>query len=525
MQELNLRFLLLIITFLGTTWSLKGIADRFRCMWREDPATSMVIGWDQMSGGDPILYYSEEDHGRMTNFYHRSVRPDYRINAKGMFNHFVRLGGLKPNTVYYFVVKDSEGTSPRYSFKTAPSNPQRLSVIAGGDSRNNSDARQKANRLVAKLRPHCVMFAGDMTDNDTAPEWREWFDDWQLTFGRDGRIFPIIVARGNHEASNKSLSALFDVKDPDITYALNLGGDLLRIYTLNSLIPTGGQQKAWLESDLKSNGHITWKFAQYHHTMRPHTAKKPERDELIINWASLFYKYGINVAVESDAHVVKWTYPIRPSKAPGSDEGFIRDDERGTVYLGEGCWGAPLRSNNDDKSWTRASGSFNQFKWIFVDAHTIEIRTIKTDCADRVPEPTVEHVFDTPPGLELWQPSTGEVIYFNNQLAPPPPALAENTSAPSPKASPGKDWSDFQVLQPDPASGKVSIEYQLQRPGEITILLIDTEWKEVTRVQLTNQAPGPYSKGLNLSKINQGRYLLVIKSGKDILKRYQILKS
>jgi hypothetical protein len=179
---------------------------------------------------------------------------------------------------------------------------------------------------------------------------------------------------------------------------------------LNSLLPSGGSQKAWLEKDLQNHQDHIWKTAQYHFTMRPHTAKKAERNSQVVNWATLFHQYQVNLAVESDAHCVKWTYPIRPSRESGSDEGFIRDDASGTVYVGEGCWGAPLRANNDDKKWTRNSGSFNQFKWIFVDMDRIEIRTVKTDQSDGVGYVQPYDVFTPPNGLRLWEPSNGSVV-------------------------------------------------------------------------------------------------------------------
>jgi len=183
-------------------------------------------------------------------------------------------------------------------------------------------------------------------------------------------------------------------------YALNLGGDLLRIYTLNSMIAAGGNQRNWLENDLSQNTQMRWKMA--------------------------FYQYGVDLVCESDAHVVKTTYPIRPSRESGSDEGFIRDDERGTVYVGEGCWGAPLRRNNDDKKWTRASGSFNQFKWIFIDLDGIEVRTIKVDNAEEVASVDVNNIFSEPAGLDVWSPSTGRVLRINHK-----PALANNEASTS----------------------------------------------------------------------------------------------
>lgn len=422
MELSSYRNWILVWLFLFIVTTVNAKTGRYRCMWRDDPATTMVIGWDQISGINPVVYYDTKDQGRNVSAYKSSKRPLRPIQAKGMSNHFVRLTNLKPNTVYYFIIKDSDSVSRRFSFKTMPNTPdQRLSIIAGGDSRNHRDARQNANRIVSKLRPHFIMFGGDMTGGDTGKEWRAWFDDWQLTFGGDGRIFPIVPARGNHESSNKSIVDLFDVSNPDIYYSLTFGGNLLKVYTLNTLIPSGGNQKLWLEKDLRTSGNITWKFAHYHHTIRPHTRSKPERDELLLNWATFFYKYRLNLVVESDAHVVKWTYPIKPSRAPGSKQGFIRDDANGTVYIGEGCWGAPLRKNNDDKPWTRNSASFNQFKWIFADQYKVEIRTVQIDKSTRVEEVDQYNPYVLPPGLSIWRPSNGAVVTIKNKNAPPPP--------------------------------------------------------------------------------------------------------
>ena len=401
--------------------SIFGKVERLRCMWRADPTTTMVIGWDQTAGANPILYYTSKNKGSNIEAYAKSQTPDRVIVIKGMNNHFVRLKGLRPGTTYYFKIKDSQGSTKVHSFQTAPASPySRLSIIAGGDSRNHRNARISANKIVGKLRPHFVLFGGDMTSADVSKEWLAWFDDWQHTISDDRRLTPIVVARGNHEYSNKTLIDLFDVQTTDLFYAHTFGTDMLRIYTLNSLIPSGGKQKDWLLKDLQKNDYVQWKMAQYHHTIRPHTRKKPEKNDMLLNWATLFYKYQVQLVVESDAHVVKTTYPIKPSRAVGNDEGFIRDDEHGTVYVGEGCWGAPIRKNDDLKSWTRASGSFNQFKWIFVDREKIEIRTVKTDGADALGSVDPFNVFIPPLGLNIWEPATGSVItIFNNNLAAP----------------------------------------------------------------------------------------------------------
>lgn len=410
------------LLLISLTTVAKGETGRYRLSWRENPSTTMVVGWEQFRGTDPIVYYDTQDHDRNYQAYRFSQIPNKTVYAMDMHNHFARLRGLQPNTVYYFVIRDSDGTSRRFSFKTAPDSPnERLSIIAGGDSRNHQVARQNANKLVAKLRPHCVVFSGDMTNNDSGPEWKEWLDDWQLTISGDGHMTPIIPARGNHEKEDASILNLFDINGPEMYYALSLGGNLLRIYTLNSSLPAGGNQKAWLERDLNAHPNVIWKFAQYHASIRPHTARKPERNDQLLHWATLFYKHRVNLCLESDAHVVKSTWPLRPSNEPGSHEGFIRDDYNGTVYIGEGGWGAPLRSSNDAKPWTRDLASFNQFKLIFVDAYKMEVRTVQTEGADAVGVVDPDDVFRLPSRLSIWNPPNGSVITINRPGQAPPP--------------------------------------------------------------------------------------------------------
>lgn len=604
-----------------------GATEKYRAMWREDPSTSMVIGWNQKSGNSPMVYLDVVDYGQDYSRYRFSKTPDQAVSMKGMNNHFARLKGLQPNTVYYFVIRDSEGVSPRFSFKTAPNTPsERLSIIAGGDSRNNRDVRQDGNKLVAKLRPHAVLFNGDMTDEDTDYEWQEWMNDWQLTIASDGRITPVLVARGNHEVSNTVVAGLFDLPNPDAYYALSLGGNLLRIYTLNSMIPAGGSQREWLERDLTNHPNTTWKIAQYHLSMRPHTAKKPENSDQYFNWAPLFYGFGVNIAIESDAHVAKVTWPIRPSSDPGNHEGFVRDDAEGTVYIGEGGWGAPLRDCNDVKPWTRNSGSFNQFSWIFVDENQMEIRTVRITDADAVMEVSPNDIFRPPFGLSIWNPSNGDVVIirkpgemlafdsqppkeeapifsdkivatrlpgfamqefsasnsgFNNEISfstanePAQMAyelqrstdggnsymaikqfpgagnalnhyshtdldLAPNTPAQyrlkrifpngeSDHYHPNKgisenldDYDRLPKLIPEAGTQLLKVAYALENQAQVHIRLINLSQREVTGIELPNQAPGRYLKTLELAAIPPGRYMLVVRANEMPLRRFKV---
>lgn len=524
----------LVICFLAllNAVALEAKTARFRAMWRDDPATSMVIAWDQLSGTTPMIYYDEVDNGQKAELYRLKRKPDQVVTARGLNNHFARLTGLKPNTVYFFVVKDSEGLSRRYSFRTVPNVPtERLSIISGGDSRNNREARISANTLVSKIRPHFVLFNGDMTATDTGPEWLLWLDDWQYTIGGDGRITPVVVARGNHEMDNRSLQEIFDIPYPDAYYALSFGGNLLRLLTLNTMAASGGDQKTWLERELNGAKGFIWRFAQYHHAMRPHTTGKPERDDLVQNWAPLFLYHQVQLALESDSHVAKWTYPIRVSKEIGSAEGFIRDDERGTVYVGEGCWGAPLRNSDDNKKWTRNSGSFNHFNLIYVEQGKIEVRTVISDQSQGVMES--KSPFVLPIGLKLWEPSNGSVLTIVNKKAALLTQNAPNNRPAVPTLSPAemaesttndKEWAKLAPCSVDPFSNEASIPFSLTQAGEVQICVYNTLKKELVKQDFPGLQAGKHLKKLNLNQLVAGRYLVVVRSGGKAVTFYQFFR-
>ncbi len=420
----NISSILLAFLFVITGLQISEAATRrYRLVWNDDPATTMGFALEQYDNGvgtmlSAVVYYGTSP-STMTNTL-TAIRTE---NERGMDNVFFKATNLSPNTVYYFYIEDGQTTSQTYYFETAPNDPsQRLSLIAGGDSRaafNGGDqsARQNANKLVAKLRPHAILFGGDFTNLDTNGEWQTWFDDWQLTIASDGRMTPIIPARGNHELTDGSrVYDLFNTPSAgsgvgDTYYALNMGGDLLRIYTLNSLISVTGEQATWLNGDL-STACNTWKIAQYHYPIRPHNSGKDEQDDQRSAWCPAFENHGLNLAIESDSHLNKYTHPIKMSTATGSEEGFIRDDQDGVVYIGEGGWGATLRSADDAKAWTfddSGNTPFNQIKLLFIDQNSIDVRTVITkngdaNYPDNITELPLSDRFTLPSNLDLWQP-------------------------------------------------------------------------------------------------------------------------
>ena len=209
----------------------------------------------------------------------------------------------------------------------------------------------------------------------------------------------------------------------------------MRIYTLNTELEPGvgysafsdqddtawRAQNNWLASELAADNNLyIWSVASYHRPLRPHRGSKSEGLLRYSEWAPLFDQYGMDLAIECDSHLAKYTFPVRSDSGSGSFEGFIRDDANGTVYIGEGSWGAPTRDNDDDKPWTLASDSFWQFNLIQVDQHNIHIRKVKFGSENYSYDPATVgnlsqneqdlNAFAIPAGLDLWQPLAGETL-------------------------------------------------------------------------------------------------------------------
>lgn len=410
------------------------IPDRFRLVWNDDPSATMTIIWNQSAGKNATLYYGTEDYGRQYWRYPNKKSPDHKLmNFFQMNTFYAELKNLVPDQLYYFVVKDSAGVSARFYFKTAPDKPKPFTFIAGGDTKSSGTALaagRASNKMVAKLRPLFVLFDGDFTSGNgkNAGRWQQWLSDWDsLTTTADGRKIPIVPVHGNHENGDQSiLHKIFDVPfqnddSTNVYYSLSFGDQFFHVIVLNSMIEPGGEQRKWLQTDLAAYQDFTFKVAAYHKPFRPHTSRKRNNDYEAEQWAGLFYRYGLDLSLEGDSHMHKITYPIKPSTGKNSYEGFVRDDEKGTMFIGEGSWGAHPRANDDDKPWTYQSGSFNQIKWIHVRPKegklpaSMEIFTVIT-CrydeennphfyVDEVESLTEENLFHIPDNIHLFMGS------------------------------------------------------------------------------------------------------------------------
>ncbi|WP_444910508.1 DNRLRE domain-containing protein [Microbulbifer sp. TRSA005] len=384
----------LTISTLLLAVNVSAATKHYRLAWDGDASSSAVIGFspDGNSSNPYVSYgYSTNESSWNSAFVSNSETFD-----SGITSHFVRLQDLNADSPVYFRVCDQNGCGERFWFRTAPAENAPFVVIAGGDTRTGHTTRRQGNTLLAKIRPLAVMHGGDFTNANSASEMREFLDDWELTYSSDTidgysykRIYPLIPTHGNHEDDNYStICEVFGVDfngdgdcSPSDTYGAVQVSPLLRIYTLNSQFQNSGwssyasAMNNWLSSDLSSYGSAaSWRLAQYHKPMFPHYSGKSDNPTLFNWWAQSFYDYAMNLVVESDTHLTKMTEAVIPSGI-----NFSTTNNGGTVYVGEGSWGAPARSANDAKTWTIDMASIQQFKVIQVSESGLVVRTAQFD--------------------------------------------------------------------------------------------------------------------------------------------------
>lgn len=332
---------------------------QWRVVWTEDPARRATVSWTTAEAGQVhrVHYDARSRGGRLSEYAH--VTPaarngaytidDQEVAPPAYFHHAV-LTDLPPSSRVHFVVESDGSLSPELYFVTAPEADEPFSILSGGDSRSGHLTRCVMNRLMAELvaeSPEILALAhgGDYVyDGSKWTMWSDWLSHYELTVGPDGRVLPIVPARGNHDLG-PLFDQVFDAPGVDgrAYYATRLSPSVALV-TLNSEISAAGDQAEWLGDTLAElRPTVRWLLATYHRPIWP-AVKSPSSAKP--HWAPLFERHDVDLVLESDGHCMKRTVPIRDDAR----------DPTGVVYLGEGGLGVRQRRPRDDRWYLHEPG-------------------------------------------------------------------------------------------------------------------------------------------------------------------------
>ncbi len=326
-----------------------------RVIWEEDPSRAAYISWTTEDPGlDSYVVWDREKRKALSAYAHRKeadLEGPYE-DSDGIYYHHAKLEGLTPSTKVHFRVVDQGDETADYYFVTAPDDARPFVYLYGGDSRSSRQTRRLINQRVrglVEVDPSILVLihGGDyIMSGGSLRQWRNWLDDWEESITSDNRILPIVPARGNHETDPQLFNRVFafpgDALDEGDWFRTKLAEDFVLI-NLDSNVSQAGKQRDWLAEQLNEAQAFRWIAVNYHRPAYP-AVKSP--GGALYHWVPLFEQYNVNLAMESDGHVLKRTVPIRDGQM----------DPTGVVYIGEGGLGVPQRTPLYDRWYIQEPG-------------------------------------------------------------------------------------------------------------------------------------------------------------------------
>jgi hypothetical protein len=373
--------------FISSITPLKGLAPaQWRVIWTGDASTEATISWSTADKGEKhILHYDEINHANKILKYkhHMECQKNGQFtlfkkeikDVKPAFYHHASIKDLKPNTKYYFILESDGHLSKPFYFITAPKDGTDFSVIHGGDSRSGHLTRCKMNRVISELvesnkKIIAFIHGGDyIVSGKFWKQWRLWLSHHELTTCADGRVLPIIPARGNHDGG-PIYKEVFNIEPTQPDWHTTTIGKEIAVVTLDTNVSGGGAQSQWLEAELKRlRPQTKWLLTQYHRPLYPAVKKAPAHTKI---FCPLFDKYNVDLACEADGHCIKRTIPIRAGKA----------DPTGVTYIGEGGLGVGQRKPKTDHWYLQGGAVGYEHHVMVLDFSDVDLR-IRTILMDK----------------------------------------------------------------------------------------------------------------------------------------------
>ncbi len=338
----------------------------FRVTWTDSPSENATISWSTAKPAKKaLLKYRVK--GSMDKESTLAPETGQFIGGETkLYFYHAPLTELQAMTAYEFQIFSDDKQSKKMYFVTAPDDDRPLSILCGGDSRSDKKERRRVNSMLSDLVSQS--YANENLDDDIfalahggdyvasgkkLEQWTEWLSANELTMGADGRMLPIIPARGNHDSGTIFNDVFHWPADDTNYYGVNLTSQV-RLVTLNTEISTAGKQQKWLRDELRRSRPLNrWLLVQYHRPAYP-AVKSP--GSALQSWVPSFEKYNVDLVCEMDGHNIKRTVPIR---------GNVRDPT-GIVYIGEGGLGVSQRTPKKERWYLKDPGFASAGSHIFV---------------------------------------------------------------------------------------------------------------------------------------------------------------
>jgi len=297
---------------------------------RNVTSESAVISWELPEAESGYLYYgtSREEY-------------QYKKELKANKYHLVQLNNLKADTMYYYMVKTDNYSTPKgdynHFFRTVGTGRVPFTFAVLGDTSSGKDGfdfdhKRVINSIMDYTFPEFVILSGDLVmDGQRESDWLSFFKVEEELLSHT----PIYASRGNNEEYGKEYFDKYFQRPGEPSWhsfdyagnhfiALNiLKGQGQKYY--DSFRP-GSEQFTWLLEDLQSedNKNAAFTFVFFHAPVFPPQGDTSQVLEELLH--PLFVRYGVDM-VFNGTHT------------------FSRAEKEGVAYYISGGGGAELFRN------------------------------------------------------------------------------------------------------------------------------------------------------------------------------------
>lgn len=368
----NLRYLCVLCTLVFLSLGAQARPRHVYLTWQDDTSTTMTVVFQTMKPcTEPRVYFGANSSSSLEGYAQVAKGRPTRFPGLKRWVHFVKLSGLEPGQTYYFRAGAAEvGYSKESKFKTMPNTAEPMRFVAGGDMWIEP-ATFMLMRQAASQSPAFALVGGDIAYADGRLShvnfWDKWLEAWEkYMVTPDGHMIPMVLAIGNHDvdggfaASPEAAPFYYNFfrQDQKGYFSRKFGPEVI-VYVLDSghTNPQGGAQRNWLAGEMKNTAGMRHKFALYHvpcYPSYPGAFSGPYSAGGREHWVPLFDRYDLDAAFENHYHTFKRTKPLRNGKV----------DPKGTVYLGDGCWGRPPRQVKARKDWYDEKIASRRHVWL-----------------------------------------------------------------------------------------------------------------------------------------------------------------
>jgi hypothetical protein len=324
-----------------------GFPDRIVALPAADPARGLTVAWRTDAGvSEPLLQVTEAldspdlaDHARDLRAQSTKLESDNGLAQ----HHYVRIDGLKPDTLYAYRVQGRDTWSEWIHHRTAAATARPFAFLYLGDAQNSiKSLYSRVLREAWRREPQAALalYAGDFVngrDDENDIEWGEWFD----AGGFIHSSMLVVPAPGNHEHDDSEREGRdhytlgqhwplqFPVPTngapglPHSTYWFDYQDVRFIVLDSTSALKSGTAevQANWLRGLLADNPN-RWTVVMYHH---PVFSVSLDRDnpELRDHWLPLFERYDVDLVLQGHDHVY----------GRGHAGTYERKDEATPVYV------------------------------------------------------------------------------------------------------------------------------------------------------------------------------------------------